>query len=60
MCLLSVDFALTEAGYTVVRLLQSFQTIKLPKRIDSKLVGVEKQVMTLVISIEEGCKVELN
>jgi hypothetical protein len=55
-----VDFALTEAGYTVVRLLQRFQTIKLPAGEKVELVGVEKQHMTLVISIKEGCNVEIH
>lgn len=55
--MLPVDFALTEAGYTVVRLLQRFQTIKLPEGESVELVGVEKQTMTLVVSIKEGCKV---
>jgi hypothetical protein len=54
---LLVDFALTEAGYTVVRLLQSFSTIKLPEGEVVELVGVEQQVTTLVVSIKEGCKV---
>jgi arylamine N-acetyltransferase len=56
---LLMDFVLTEAGYTVVRLLQRFQTIKLPAGEKLELVGVEKQHMTLVISIKEGCKVEI-
>jgi hypothetical protein len=55
-----VDFALTEAGYTVVRLLQRFQSIELPVGEKVELVGVEKQHMTLVISIKEGCKVEIS
>ena len=54
-----VDFALTEAGYTVVRLLQRFQTVKLPENEKVELVGVEKQVATLVLSIKGGCKVEI-
>jgi hypothetical protein len=58
--ILLVDFALTEAAYTVVRLLQRFQTIKLPAEEKVELVGIEKQDMTLVISIKEGCKVEIN
>jgi hypothetical protein len=52
-----VDFALTEAGYTVVRLLQSFATIKLPEGAVIELVGVEQQLTTLVLSIKDGCKV---
>jgi hypothetical protein len=55
-----VDFALTEAGYTIVRLLQRFQSIKLPLGENVELVGVEKQHMTLVISIKEGCNVVIN
>lgn len=54
-----VDFAITEAGYTVVRLLQRFQSITLPIGEKLELLGVEKQDMTLVISIKEGCKVEI-
>ena len=54
-----MDFALAEAGYTVVRLLQRFQSIELPAGEKIEVTGVEKQVMTLVISIKEGCKVEI-
>ncbi|KAH8725091.1 cytochrome P450 alkane hydroxylase [Phaeosphaeriaceae sp. PMI808] len=56
---LGLDFALTEAGYTVVRLLQRFQTVKLPEGERVELVGVEKQNTTLVVSIKDGCKVEM-
>ena len=54
-----MDFALAEAGYTIVRLLQRFQSIGLPKGEKVELTGVEKQVMTLVMSIKDGCKVEM-
>ena len=54
-----VDFALTEAAYTVVRILQQFSQIRLPMGSSPELIGVEKQAMTLVLSIAEGCKVEL-
>jgi hypothetical protein len=56
---LAVDFALTEAAYAVVRIIQRFQTIKLPDGADVELAGVEKQTVTLVVSVTEGCKVEL-
>ncbi|PVH94679.1 cytochrome P450 alkane hydroxylase [Periconia macrospinosa] len=56
---LGMDFALTEAAYTVVRLLQEFQSIGLPEGEPVELVGVEKQQMTLVISIKDGCRVKL-
>jgi hypothetical protein len=55
-----VDFALTEVGYTIVRLLQKFRRIRLPADEKIELVGVEKQHMTLVISIKEGCNVEIS
>jgi hypothetical protein len=50
---------MTEAAYTVVRLLQTFPTIQLPpgERID--LVGREKQDTTLVLRIGVGCNVDL-
>ena len=54
-----MDFALTEAAYTVVRLIQRYPTIKLPEGMVPELVGVEKQTMTLVVSVTGGCKIEL-
>lgn len=55
----TVDFGLTEAAYTVVRLIQRFPTLKLPTGEIAELTGVEKQRMTLVVSSTEGCNVEL-
>lgn len=55
----SVDFALTEAAYTTVRILQRFPTLKLPEGEVVELTGVEKQNMTLVVSVGEGCKVQV-
>ena len=57
--LLEVDFALTETAYTVVRLILRFPVIKLPRGEKIELTGVEKQKMTLVMSIKEGCKVDI-
>jgi hypothetical protein len=57
---LLVDFALTEAAYTVVRLLLSFPSIRLPAGHKVNLVGVEKQDMTLVIKSTEGCMVDIS
>jgi len=54
-----VDLALTEAAYTIVRIVQRFPTIKLPEGEVVDLMGVEKQTMTLVMSITEGCKIKL-
>jgi len=55
-----VDLALTEAAYTIVRIIQKFPTIKLPEGEVMELTGVEKQTMTLVMSITEGCKIKLS
>ena len=54
-----VDFALAEAGYTIVRIIQRFGTIKLPEGETVELTGVEKQVMTLVVAIADGCRLEM-
>ncbi|KAL8691659.1 MAG: hypothetical protein Q9218_003159 [Villophora microphyllina] len=56
----TVDFGLNEAAYTIVRLVQRFSIIQLPQGEKVELVGVEKQTMTLVLSITEGCNVELS
>ncbi|CAJ2500090.1 Uu.00g029430.m01.CDS01 [Anthostomella pinea] len=56
---LGMDFAQTQAAYTIVRILQRYPTIKLPAGETVELTGVEKQTMTLVLQIGEGCKVEL-
>jgi hypothetical protein len=52
-----VDFALTEAAYLIVRLVQEFPVLKLPKDEAIQLLGVEEQVTTLVLSIRKGCRV---
>jgi hypothetical protein len=52
-----VDVALTEAAYTIVRLVQEFPILKLPKDEPIELIGVEKQLATLVLSISKGCRV---
>ncbi|KAL8960358.1 MAG: hypothetical protein Q9193_002928 [Seirophora villosa] len=57
---LGMDFGLNEAAYTVVRLIQRFPTIQLPPGGKVEIVGVEKQTMTLVLSITEGCNVEIS
>lgn len=54
-----MDFALSEAAYTVVRIIQKFPTIRLPEGEPVELVGVEKQKITMVMSITGGCNVEL-
>jgi len=54
-----VDFALTEAAYTVVRILAQFPVLRLPAGQKVELTGVEKQTITLVLSSTEGCMVDM-
>jgi hypothetical protein len=58
--LITVDFAFTEAAYTVVRIVQRFQTIQLPNGVAVELTGVEKQTMTLVLSITKAVRSSCN
>jgi hypothetical protein len=54
------DFALTEASYTIVRVLQTFPILRLPPDIPIEPSGVEKQIFTIVVASAEGCKVLLD
>lgn len=56
---LGQDFALMEVSYTVVRLLQAFESVRLPDGEESGVVGRERQRLTLVLSCADGCRVEL-
>lgn len=55
-----MDFALTEVAYTIVRILQRYPSIRLPDDEPVELIGVEKQTVTLVLQIKDGCKVEVS
>lgn len=54
-----VDFALTEAAYAIVRIFQRYPNITLPEGEKVDVVGVEKQTVTLVLQITDGCNVKL-
>jgi hypothetical protein len=54
-----VDFATTQAAYAVVRILRQFPQITLPPGEKIELIGVEKQTMTIVVQISEGCRVQI-
>lgn len=56
---LGQDFALLEAGYTIVRLLQTFEIIEKSGKGFDMPVGEEKQVLTLVVSSGDGCSVKM-
>lgn len=49
------EFALLEAGYTIVRLLQTFDQIDRAVEMPAR----ERQTVTLVVSNADGCKVVL-
>jgi hypothetical protein len=53
------DFAILEAGYTIVRILQRFPYLVLPKDEPHVPIGKEKQILTLVIASVDGCRVKL-
>ncbi|KAM3065257.1 hypothetical protein ACMFMG_004357 [Clarireedia jacksonii] len=53
---LGMDFAMTEAAYVVVKLLQRYSNITLPPHEKVVKTGQEKQEITLVIAPEEGCR----
>lgn len=56
---LGEDFALMEISYTIVRLLQTFPAIVLPKGETVEPVGTERQRLTLVLSSADGCRVTI-
>ena len=53
-------FALVEASYTIVRLLQKYPTIKMTEDQAYERTGSESQKMTLVMSIADGCVLQLS
>ncbi|KIY00210.1 uncharacterized protein Z520_03895 [Fonsecaea multimorphosa CBS 102226] len=57
---LGKDFALSEASYALVRLLQAYPALRLPPGTEVVPTGKEKQMLTLVVSSLEGCKVVLD
>ena len=57
---LGQEFALLEAGYTVVRLLQTFEAIEMVEGKEFNVpAGDEKQVLTLVVASGDGCWVRM-
>jgi cytochrome P450 len=56
---LGQEFAMLEAKYTVVRLLQTFEHIEAGADRFDRAVGEERQVLTLVVSSADGCEVKM-
>ncbi|KAI9677287.1 MAG: hypothetical protein M1829_002629 [Trizodia sp. TS-e1964] len=57
---LGKDFALTEASYAIVRIIQAFPKLRIPPGTPIVPPGEEKQALTIVVSSAEGCKVLLD
>jgi cytochrome P450 len=53
------DFAFLEAKYAVVRIVQRFPFIAMPKGENTVETGKEKQMLTLALMCDEGCRVIL-
>lgn len=57
---LGQEFALLEAAYTVVRLLQTYESIEMVEGKEFNMpVGQEKQLLTLVVASGDGCWVKM-
>lgn len=48
---------MTEAALAVVRILQKFAIIKLPADEDVVKTGKERQTITIVLAVGDGCRV---
>lgn len=57
---LGQGFALLEATYLIVRLLQKYLQVKMPEDKPVEAVGDELQKLTLVLSSAAGCRVDLS
>jgi hypothetical protein len=57
---LTEEFALIEASYGIVKIIQTFPNLRLPPGQPKEPTGQEKQNLTIVVSSAEGCKVLLN
>ena len=53
------QFALSNASYTIARLLKAFPDITLPAGTLVPELGTEKQILGLTLSSEDGCLVQL-
>ncbi|KAI1378305.1 cytochrome P450 [Hypoxylon crocopeplum] len=56
---LGKDFALMEASYAMIRLLQAFPNVRLPPGVANEPVGAERQSFSIVLAPLDGVKVLL-
>jgi len=50
------EFALVEAGYVTVRILQKFRSFELDPRDRDVPLGTERQEVSLVLASADGCR----
>ena len=55
---ISEEFALLEAGYVTVRILQKFRSFEMDPKWRDVGVGAENQDVTLVVASSDGCRVK--
>jgi hypothetical protein len=55
----SEDYALMEASYAIIRILQTYPKIRLAAGVSNEAVGAEKQSYTIGLYPSEGVEVEL-
>lgn len=53
------DFAIVEASYTIVRLLQTFRDVEYDPDQEMTKVGEERQDVTLVLASADGCHIRV-
>lgn len=53
------EFAMLETTYTIVRMIQRFHFIDVPEG-ETMEIGKEKQLLTLVLTSAEGCRLRLS
>ncbi len=53
------QFALSDASYTIVRLLKAFPNLALPTGVQLPELGTEKQILGLTLSSGDGCLVQI-
>ena len=53
------EFALVEASYTIVRLLQTFNQFEYDPNQEVAQVGEERQDVTLVLAPTDGCHIRV-
>ncbi|KAK1673931.1 cytochrome P450 [Colletotrichum godetiae] len=59
VCLGTEDYAIMEASYAIVRMLQKFPGIRLPPGVPNEPVGMKRQHLGIVLTSAEGAQVLL-